>query len=283
MEARLESLDIYASYKRSRFLSIKSSSYFQVYEEWFSRFRNRKVTFVEIGVHHGGSLFMWRDYLGPEARIIGIDINPVARQWEASGFEIHIGDQGDPAFWDEFFSRVGEVDVILDDGGHTNTHQIVTAHHCIPHIRNEGLLVIEDTGSSYLKMFGNPSRYSFINYAKRMIDRIHSRSRALPPGDPAWAVYSMSIYDSMVCFRVDRERCFAAQPTSNDGISSGAENLWHQEAAIGGLVRTQVNLKKRFAGLKRFWPIKIGQRIVFESMQWLWWRFRQRSLKRYFF
>src|SRR5262245_9451744 len=195
MEARLESLEIYASYKRSKHLSMKCTSYFQVYEELFSRFRNTKVTFVEIGIHHGGSLFMWRDYFGPEARIIGIDINPLSKRWESAGFEIHIGDQGDPRFWDDFFSRVGDVDVILDDGGHTNQHQIVTVHHCIPHIRNNGMLIIEDTVTSYLKMFGNPSRYSFINYAKRMIDRINSRSRNLPPSDLAWAVYSMSVYD----------------------------------------------------------------------------------------
>jgi Methyltransferase domain len=282
MEDRLESLDIYACYKRSKYLSMKSTSYFQVYEECFSKFRNRKVTFVEIGIHHGGSLFMWRDYFGPEARIIGIDINPVAKRWESDGFEIYIGDQGDPRFWDEFFSRVGDVDVILDDGGHTNQHQIVTAHHCIPHIRNQGMLIIEDTVTSYLKLFGNPSRYSFINYAKRMIDRINSRSRNLPPSDPAWAVYSMSVYESMVCFRVDRERCFAARPASNDGISSDAENLWHQAAGIERIIRMQVNLKRRFSYLKRFRPIRVGQRLVFDSVDWLWWRLKSANLKKYF-
>ncbi|NBP54584.1 MAG: class I SAM-dependent methyltransferase, partial [Actinobacteria bacterium] len=31
---------------------------------------------------------MWREFLGPNARIIGIDLNPLAKRWESEGFEI---------------------------------------------------------------------------------------------------------------------------------------------------------------------------------------------------
>ncbi len=81
-EARLEQIEIYRHYRNSKYLSIKHSSYFQVYEELLSKYRNKKITFVEIGVFNGGSLFMWRSYFGPEARIIGIDFNPEAKKWE---------------------------------------------------------------------------------------------------------------------------------------------------------------------------------------------------------
>lgn len=282
VEARLESLDVYASYRKSKYLSVKGSSYFQVYEELFSRFRNQQITFVEIGVHHGGSLFMWRDYFGPEARIIGIDLNPIAKQWESAGFEIHIGDQGDPRFWDEFFSDVGDVDVILDDGGHTNEQQIVTVHHCIPHIRNKGMLVVEDTRTSYLRMFGNPSRYSFINYAKVMIDRINSRSPDLHSSDHGWAVYSMCTYDSMVCFHIDREKCFVGSPTSNEGIASAAENFWQRGTGLEEITQVRKALQGRFAYLKRFRLIRVSQRLFFDSVLSLWSRFKSRELKKYF-
>lgn len=283
MEAGLAALDIYASYRKSRYLSIKCTSYFQVYEELFSRFRGTPVSFVEIGVQHGGSLFMWRDFLGPEARIIGVDINPAARRWEASGFEIHIGDQADPGFWEGFFSKTGDVDVILDDGGHTNRQQIATVHHGIPHIRDGGLLVVEDTGTSYMSMFGNPSRHSFINYTKRVIDRINARPRGLPPGDPAWAVYSMSVYDSMVCFRIDRDRCATAAAASNEGATSDAENLWHQHSGIEGLIGIRVALRERFGSLRRFAPLRVAQRIGFGAIQRLWWRLKATSLSKYFY
>ena len=110
----MQDLEIYKCYQKSKYLSIKHSSYFQVYEEIFSKYRDRKITFVEIGVLNGGSLFMWRDFFGPESRIIGIDLNPGAKKWESDGFEIHIGSQSDEKFWGELFPKIGEVDIVLD-------------------------------------------------------------------------------------------------------------------------------------------------------------------------
>lgn len=283
-ESGLETLDIYASYRKSPYLSVKYSSYFQVYEELFSRYRNKPTTFVEVGVLNGGSLFMWRDYFGPEARIIGIDFNPFARKWEGSGFEIHIGNQGDPRFWEGFFSAVGEVDVVLDDGGHTNEQQIVTAHRCIPHIRNGGMLIVEDTGTSYLKAYGNPSRYSFINYSKKMIDRINLRSSALERSDDTCksTVYSMAVYESMVCFNIDRRKCFIGTNTSNDGSSFGAEDFSRQAAHAGRVMDLRNRLSRKFSHLKRFPAVRLAQRFVFNAYFSLRARFRARELRKYF-
>src|SRR4051794_39606696 len=50
--------------------------YFDVYHRHFSRFRGKPVTMIEIGIFNGGSLPMWRDYFGSQARIVGVDINP---------------------------------------------------------------------------------------------------------------------------------------------------------------------------------------------------------------
>lgn len=122
---------------------------------------------------------MWRDYFGPKVRIIGIDFNPMARRWENDGFEIFIGNQSDPLFWKGVFNIIGDVDIILDDGGHTYEQQIVTAHECIPRIRDGGLLIVEDTHTSYFKGFGYPSKYSFIEWTKRLIDNINSRFPAV--------------------------------------------------------------------------------------------------------
>lgn len=112
--------EIYHSYRKSKYLSIRHSSYFQTYEALLAKYRDRQFTFAEVGVYNGGSLFMWQDYLGPPARIIGIDLNPGAKRWEGNGIDIFIGNQADPEFRKSFFSAVGNVDVVLDDGGHTN-------------------------------------------------------------------------------------------------------------------------------------------------------------------
>lgn len=225
-ELDLQNLDIYKSYKRSEYLSIKHSSYFQIYEELLSKHRNKEITFVEVGVLNGGSLFMWRNYFGPKARIIGIDFNPIAKKWEKDGFEIYIGSQADVKFWDDFFSAVGDVDIILDDGGHTNEQQIVTAHKCIPYVKDGGMLLVEDTHTSYMKKFGNPSKYSFINYSKMLVDSINSRFPAVHVSNNNLnrVVYSVTFYESIVCFNVDRRKCFVSSPTSNNGISFDAED-----------------------------------------------------------
>ena len=103
--------------------SLKYANYFLIYEELLSKYVGKKITFVEIGVLHGGSLFMWKEYFGNQANIIGIDLNPKAKQLEKHGFKIFIGDQSSKKFWNEFYSKVGKIDVLLDDGGHDNDQQ----------------------------------------------------------------------------------------------------------------------------------------------------------------
>ena len=49
--------------------------YIPIYERYFGRFRGQSVRFLEIGVSMGGSLQMWRKYLGDDAILFGIDID----------------------------------------------------------------------------------------------------------------------------------------------------------------------------------------------------------------
>jgi hypothetical protein len=69
---------------------------------------------------------MWREWLGPKARIIGVDLNPECLRLKEMGFEIHIGDQGDPDFLRSFFASIGDFDALLDDGGHHSFQQEIT-------------------------------------------------------------------------------------------------------------------------------------------------------------
>ena len=135
----------YQSYRKSPYKSVKHSTYFEIYDELFSRYRDREITFVEIGVLGGGSLFMWRDFFGPKARIIGVDLNPNAKKWESHGFEIFIGSQSNEAFLKDLMRQIGPVDVVLDDGGHTYTQQVVTTEILLDGIKDQGMLVVEDT------------------------------------------------------------------------------------------------------------------------------------------
>jgi len=231
---------IYQSYLRSPYLSIKHSSYFHVYDELFEKYRGKEFTFVEVGVLNGGSLFMWRDYFGDRARIIGVDLNPLAQKWTKDGFEIYIGSQSDPEFWESFFKQVGPVDVLLDDGGHTFEQQIVTVHHALPHIRDGGVIAVEDVHTSYFRDFGAPSRYSFISWAKSIADDIGSRFPELPLARRPYkdAISSVRFFESIVSFHVDRRKCFRSTVTSNEGKSFEAEDYRHKGSFAGAFGRT---------------------------------------------
>ena len=274
-------LRIFQIYNRTKYLSNKHDSYFQVYEEVFSKYVGKVITFVEVGVLNGGSLFMWRDYFGPSARIVGVEFNPEAAKWRAEGFEIFIGDQADPAFWDDFYRQVGPVDVLLDDGGHGNAQQIVTAHKAIEHIRDGGTLVVEDVHTSYFREFGNPSKYSFITFAKRLVDAVNSRFPAvnIVNNDYGKRVFSIAFFESIVVFNIDARRSFICAPTTNGGISGDAKDFKFKSTAQAAIADAQDALE---AKSKRI-PLLYGvQRRAFRIVHYVVARFNSRKLKRFF-
>ena len=93
------------SFNTSPRYSIKWSNYFDIYEDLFKKFINKKIKIVEIGIGDGGSLFMWKNFFGQKAKIIGIEQNPNAKKLEKHGFQIFIGDQSNPNFWKNFLKK----------------------------------------------------------------------------------------------------------------------------------------------------------------------------------
>lgn len=122
----------------------KWEHYFDVYHQWFAKFRGKPVNVCEVGVYSGGSLEMWRDYFGPQAMIYGVDIEVACKQYEKDGIRIFIGDQGDRGFWKNFKAAVPRLDILIDDGSHEAAHQIITAEEMLPHLAPGGVYLCED-------------------------------------------------------------------------------------------------------------------------------------------
>ena len=59
--------------------------YFPIYEKWFGPYRGKEIVFVEVGVQHGGSVQMWKNYFGKDAKIIGVDIDERCKKFEETG------------------------------------------------------------------------------------------------------------------------------------------------------------------------------------------------------
>ena len=205
INSNLKLFQIYKNLKRE---SLKCDTYFQVYEEMFNKYVGKKMTFVEVGVLQGGSLFMWREYFGKDARIIGIDLHPNAKELEKHGFEIYIGSQSDKNFWRNFYTKVGKIDILLDDGGHVNDQQIVTLSESVNNINDDGIIMTEDVHTSYFKKFGNPSKYSYINYSKYLIDVVNSRfpETEIKKNNFRNKIYSISFYESIVAIKINSKK-----------------------------------------------------------------------------
>ena len=180
--------------------------YFPIYEQWFSPYRGKKIVFVEIGVQNGGSIQMWRDYFGKDAKIVGIDINAACKQFEDADNNIfvEIGSQDDPEFWHLFREKYPRVDILLDDGGHKMNQQITTFREMFPHIKDGGLYLCEDCHTSYWNKKDFPGGLkkpnTFVEFTKNLIDELN----AFHTGDELKPTYNtlnmggIHFYDSIV-------------------------------------------------------------------------------------
>lgn len=134
----------------------KGRHYFDLYSRHLQGFIDRDVVVVEIGVYSGGSLGMWRSYFGERTTIHGVDIEEACRVYEADDIHIHIGDQADREFWQQFKTQVPGIDVLIDDGGHHPNEMRVTFEELFPILRPGGVYICEDiiNGNPFLAYLG---------------------------------------------------------------------------------------------------------------------------------
>ena len=183
--------------------------YFDIYHRHFARFRGRRIVVLEFGVSYGGSLQMWRNYFGRKARIYGVDINPRCKQFEGRRIKIFIGDQEDREFLRSIAEKIGPIDVLIEDGGHTMGQQIATFEELYPKVKEDGVFLIEDLHTSYWKKFGGGFRRpgTFIEYAKNLVDQLnawHSREPDFAIDEFTRTTRSMHFYDSIIVFEKER-------------------------------------------------------------------------------
>lgn len=157
------------------FLLNKWENYIDIYDTYFSKYRNKKIRLLEIGVAHGGSLQMWREYFGAEAELIGVDVNPECKKFESANTKIWIGSQSDKNFLEKLKNEIKTVDILVDDGGHTMLQQNTTFQIMFDVVKADGIYVCEDLHTSYWKRYGGgfKKKNTFIESGKDLIDYLH--------------------------------------------------------------------------------------------------------------
>ena len=179
----------------------KLANYFPVYERYFSPWRNRSLTFIEIGVWKGGSLGMWQRYFGPMAKIVGIDINPECKQHEAPGIFVRIGDQKDNRFLDSILNEFGTPDIVLDDGSHQQADVYATYEYIYPLMGKNSIYMVEDVQCGYWPEYRGNGKH-FLQEGKAGVDDLNADlSRgAVTPNYFTRQTYAISFYAGMVVF-----------------------------------------------------------------------------------
>jgi hypothetical protein len=96
----------------------------------------------------------------------------------------------------------------------------------LPHIKDGGVIVVEDTHSVYMpNQYPAPRRFGFMQFAQHVVDVMHLRSplvteRASDRAGLGRGIHSVQFFESLVVFHVDRRLCRASE-----GFDAGTEAL----------------------------------------------------------
>jgi hypothetical protein len=121
----------------------------------------REVKLLEIGVHEGGSLRLWRDYF-PRGSVTGIDLRPPEGLAGEERIRVFGGDQADIGFLSGVATEVAPegFDIIIDDASHIGSLTRIAFWHLFDnHLKPSGLYVIEDWGTGYWEDWPDGRRF----------------------------------------------------------------------------------------------------------------------------
>ncbi len=200
--------------------------YFEIYERYLQKFRGTSCTYLEIGVERGGSLQIMQEYLGTDARIVGLDIDPACAALRREGREIHIGDQSDTTLLAKVAAESGPFDIVIDDGSHVADHQIVSFFNLFPALKEGGIYIVEDLHASFWSGPTQASRYgiNFYDFARGLVEKLslfHMDPRLFEryhlPHDQRQGqvvtnnfatneIFGIHFYDSLIVFEKRRRR-----------------------------------------------------------------------------
>ncbi len=190
---------------------VEGHSYTKHYAFHFNRFRRKKINFLEIGVGGyqnpavgGKSLRMWKRYF-PFGNIFAIDIYDKSALQE-DRIKIFKGSQVDKSFLKEVVEKIGDIDIIIDDGSHINEHVIETFKILFPRLKEGGIYAIEDTQTSYWKNYGGDSENlnnpnTLMNFFKSMADSLNNKEFINPGYIPSYydkKVISLHFYHNLI-------------------------------------------------------------------------------------
>jgi hypothetical protein len=113
------------------------------YDRVLSHLRDTPISFLEIGVLNGASIMMWSEYFS-HADVYGVDINPCSHL-DSSKITTIVANQ---EVEEELLKLPDNLNVIVDDGGHTMLQQQLTFKVMFKKLMPGGIYILEDLHTS---------------------------------------------------------------------------------------------------------------------------------------
>jgi len=137
-------LDVLAfKYNTDKRIGAGNHGYTEIYFNLLNEKRDKVRKVMEIGIHKGGSLRMWRDFF-PLAEVYGLD-NHRELLFEADRIKCVYADQQEEATLLESLKELGtDFDLIVDDASHVMENQLLSFKIFFPLIKVGGIYAIED-------------------------------------------------------------------------------------------------------------------------------------------
>ncbi len=161
---------------------MKLAHYLPEYQRLFSVFDGQNVNMLEIGVQHGGSYRLWKNYFGEDLlRWTGIDINPgclgLNNNFPPEKALVCCGSQDDSSFVEDVAVKRGKFDVVVDDGSHRSEHIISSFKSLAKHVKGGGLYIVEDVHACYWQGFrGESGSLNALSYFLGLAHSLNSQA-----------------------------------------------------------------------------------------------------------
>ncbi len=149
--------------------------YTQYYSMFFNKYRYDEINILEIGIWTGDSLRMWERFFGI-GKIFGVDIEDKS-QYNTERTKTFIADQGESAQLINVMNQIPPIDIIVEDGSHQSSHQILTFATLFPLLKPGGYYITEDCLTSYNYTFCKPNQLPFIEYVKSLVGSVQGNGK----------------------------------------------------------------------------------------------------------
>lgn len=132
------------------------------YEPFFSKFNNKKINLLEIGIQCGPSILSHNDYFDHNVELYGIDIDYSLLQFNPKLYKnIHLiqGDSTSQKVIDQI--KHLNFDIIIDDASHIHENMIKNLYNFHKLLTEDGIYILEDLHCDYAvkREFNNTGEY----------------------------------------------------------------------------------------------------------------------------